>query len=226
VALMTLPREEEPQISVPMVDIMLSAPGLKADDAVKLVTEPLETIVKSIDGVEHVYSQSADNKVLVTARFIVGTQTDAAILRVHDKVRANIDRIPVGCPEPLIVGRGIDDVAIVSLTLTPSPAAGDAVTANDLTRIARELQDRTLQDRRCRADLSGRRCRRDHPDCARSEAAGALRRDLAAAGRQGDERQPRLSRGPGDDQRPGRRSDGRRNALCAGRDRQPADHQP
>lgn len=140
VALLTLPREEEPQISVPMVDIMLAAPGLKADDAVKLVTEPLETIVKSIDGVEHVYSQSADNKVVVTARFIVGTQTDAAILRVHDKVRANIDRIPVGIPEPLIVGRGIDDVAIVSLTLTPSPAAGDSVSANDLTRIARELR--------------------------------------------------------------------------------------
>ncbi|WP_394690233.1 efflux RND transporter permease subunit [Hoeflea sp.] len=140
VALLTLPREEEPQISVPMVDIMLAAPGLKADDAVKLVTEPLETIVKSIDGVEHVYSQSADNKVVVTARFIVGTQTDTAILRVHDKVRANIDRIPVGIPEPLIVGRGIDDVAIVSLTLTPSPAAGQSVSANDLTRVARELR--------------------------------------------------------------------------------------
>ena len=140
VALLTLPREEEPQISVPMVDIMLGAPGLKADDAVKLVTEPLETIVKSIDGVEHVYSQTSDNKVLVTARFIVGTQTDAAILRVHDKVRANIDRIPVGIPEPMIVGRGIDDVAIVSLTLTPSEEAGDAVSSNDLTRVARELR--------------------------------------------------------------------------------------
>jgi len=140
VALLTLPREEEPQISVPMVDIMLGAPGLKADDAVKLVTEPLETIVKSIDGVEHVYSQTSDNKVLVTARFIVGTQTDSAILRVHDKVRANLDRIPVGIPEPLIVGRGIDDVAIVSLTLTPSEEAGDAVSSNDLTRVARELR--------------------------------------------------------------------------------------
>jgi len=140
VALMTLPREEEPQISVPMVDIMLSAPGLKAEDAVKLVSEPLETIVKSIDGVEHVYSQTSDNKVLVTARFIVGTETDSAILRVHDKVRANLDRIPVGIPEPMIVGRGIDDVAIVSLTLTPSRDTGDAVSANDLTRVARELR--------------------------------------------------------------------------------------
>jgi multidrug efflux pump subunit AcrB len=59
VALITLPREEEPQISVPMVDIHVRADGLKAEDAVKLVTEPLETIIKSIDGVEHVYSSRA-----------------------------------------------------------------------------------------------------------------------------------------------------------------------
>jgi len=140
VALMTLPREEEPQISVPMVDIMLNAPGLKADDAVKLVTEPLETIVKSIADVEHVYSQTSDNRVMVTARFVVGTETDSAILRVHDKVRANLDRIPVGIPEPMIVGRGIDDVAIVSLTLTPSEEGADTVSSNDLTRVARELR--------------------------------------------------------------------------------------
>ncbi|MGB3389035.1 MAG: efflux RND transporter permease subunit [Pseudaminobacter sp.] len=140
VALITLPREEEPQISVPMVDIHVNANGLKAEDAVKLVTEPLETIIKSIDGVEHVYSQTDDDGALVTARFEVGTDSDAAILRVHDKVRANMDRIPVGIPEPLIVGRGIDDVAIVVVTLRPSAQAAARWTANDLTRLARELQ--------------------------------------------------------------------------------------
>jgi multidrug efflux pump subunit AcrB len=140
VALLTLPREEEPQISVPMVDIIVATPGINADDALKLVTEPLETIVKSIDGVEHVYSQSMDNRVMVTARFVVGTPSDSAILRVHDKVRANMDRIPVGIPEPTIVGRGIDDVAIVSLTLSPRPEAAARITSNDLTRIARELR--------------------------------------------------------------------------------------
>ncbi|MCB1500607.1 MAG: efflux RND transporter permease subunit [Bauldia sp.] len=140
VALVTLPREEEPQISVPMVDIVVQADGLKAEDAVKLVTEPLETIVKSIDGVEHVYSQTADDRVVVTARFLVGTSSDAAILRVHEKVRANLDRIPVGIPEPLIVGRGIDDVAIVVVTLSPEPVAAARWDANGLTRIARELQ--------------------------------------------------------------------------------------
>jgi len=140
IALVTLPREEEPQISVPMVDIRVRADGLKAEDAVKLVTEPLETIVKGIDGVEHVYSQTQDDGVLVTARFLVGTSADAAVLRVHDKVRANMDRIPVGVPEPSIVGRGIDDVAIVSLTLSPRPEAADRIGATDLTRIARELR--------------------------------------------------------------------------------------
>ncbi|MGB8813148.1 MAG: efflux RND transporter permease subunit, partial [Paracoccaceae bacterium] len=139
VALISLPREEEPQISVPLVDIHIQAQGLRAEDAVKLVTEPLEAIVKGIDGVEHVYSQTRDDGAMVTARFLVGTSADAAILRVHDKVRANADRIPVGIPEPLIVGRGIDDVAIVALTLSPKPGV-TSVSANDLTRIARELR--------------------------------------------------------------------------------------
>ncbi len=139
VALISLPREEEPQISVPMVEIHVQAPGLRAEDAVKLVTEPLETIVKGIDGVEHIYSQTRDDYTMLTARFLVGTSADAAVLRVHDKMRANMDRIPVGIPEPLIVGRGIDDVAIVSLTLAPNPVS-TGITANDLTRIARELR--------------------------------------------------------------------------------------
>ena len=140
IALVVLPREEEPQISVPMVDIHVAAEGLRTEDAVKLVTEPLETIVKSIDGVEHVYSQTEDDGAVVTARFLVGTDADAAILRVHEKIRANMDRIPVGIPEPLIVGRGIDDVAIVVVTLTPTPEAAHRWTGNGLTQLARELQ--------------------------------------------------------------------------------------
>ncbi|SOC00165.1 efflux RND transporter permease subunit [Rhodobacter maris] len=138
VALVNLPREEEPQISVPMVDIHIQAPGLKAEDAMKLVTEPMETIVTSINEVEHVYSRTMDDYALVMARFIVGTSSDAAILRVHEKVKANLDRIPTGIDEPIIVGRGIDDVAIVSLTLSGKP--GTEIGANDLTRITRELQ--------------------------------------------------------------------------------------
>ena len=92
IAVASLPREEEPQISVPMVDIIVEANGYKADQAVELVTRPLEDIVKGIDGVEHVYSQTEDDRVVVTARFLVGTDQDTAILRVHEKIRANIAR--------------------------------------------------------------------------------------------------------------------------------------
>ncbi len=140
VALLTIPREEEPQISVPMVDIMINADGLKAPDAVELVTKPLESIVKGIDSVEHVYSQTVDDRVMVTARFLVGTKSDEAILRVHEKMRANMDRIPVGIAEPLIVGRGINDVAIVVLTLSPKPEAAARYTDKDLFQITRQLQ--------------------------------------------------------------------------------------
>ena len=143
-ALFSLSREEEPQISVPMVDIHVEARGLKAVDAAELVTKPLETIVKAIDGVEHVYSQTEDDHVIVTARFFVGTDADAAILRVHAKIRANMDRIPLGIPEPLIVGRGINDVAVVVLTLSPQPGRGAAALErwndNALFDIAEKLQ--------------------------------------------------------------------------------------
>ncbi len=140
IALLTIPREEEPQISVPMVDIVVQANGLKAPDAVELVTKPLEAIVKPIAGVEHVYSQTQDDRVVVTVRFNVGTNEDDAVLRVNDKIRANIDKIPIGIPEPLIVGRGINDVAVVVLTLSPKPEAAARWTDKDLYDIAVKLR--------------------------------------------------------------------------------------
>ena len=145
IALLTIPREEEPQISVPMVDIRVNADGLKAPDAVELVTKPLEAIIKGIDGVEHVYSQTVDDRVMVTARFLVGTKSDEAILRVHEKIRANYDRIPVGIAEPLIVGRGINDVPVVVLTLSPKPDAALRWTDKDLYQLADELRSELVK---------------------------------------------------------------------------------
>jgi len=139
-ALMTLPREEEPQISVPMVDILVTANGYKADDAIELITKPLEDIIKGISGVEHVYSSTQDDSVAVTARFYVGTDEDTALTRAHEKIRANIADLPKGIPEPIIIGRGINDVAIVTLTLTPKPAAAARWNDNGLYQIAHELQ--------------------------------------------------------------------------------------
>jgi multidrug efflux pump subunit AcrB len=139
-ALAVLPREEEPQISVPMVDIMVSANGLKAEDAAELVTKPLEDIVQGLDQVEHVYSQTNDDFVTGTARFDVGTDEDIAILRVHEQIRANIRRLPKGIPEPVIIGRGINDVAILTLTLSPKDGAGARWNDNKIYAIAEELQ--------------------------------------------------------------------------------------
>jgi multidrug efflux pump subunit AcrB len=140
IALLMIPREEEPQISVPMVDIIVQADGLRAPDAAELVTKPLEGIVKGINGVEHVYSQTRDDRVMVTARFFTGTSEDDAILRVHAKLRANYDRIPLGIPEPLIIGRGINDVAIVTLTLSPTPNAAARWNEKDLFQLAEKVQ--------------------------------------------------------------------------------------
>jgi len=146
-ALYILPREEEPQISVPMVDIMIRADGLKADDVVELVTEPLEDIVKGIDGVEHVYSQSFDDMVNMAVRFHVGHNADDAILRVHSEIRGNMERIPLGIPEPLIIARGIEDVAVLVVTITPKPGNPARLNEVALYNLAEELQhELTRQD--------------------------------------------------------------------------------
>ncbi|MBI1196990.1 MAG: AcrB/AcrD/AcrF family protein [Phenylobacterium sp.] len=139
-ALVSIPREEEPQISVPMVDIMVAAPGLRAPDAVELVGKPLETIVKSVTDVEHVYTFADDNQVMVTARFKVGVDPDAAAVRIHEKIRANYDRIPAGIPEPLIQTRGINDVPSLVLTLSPKPGAAGQWTDQALYEIAGKLR--------------------------------------------------------------------------------------
>ncbi|MDE1900926.1 MAG: efflux RND transporter permease subunit [Alphaproteobacteria bacterium] len=140
IALSVIPREEEPQISVPMVDILVSANGLKAPDAAELVTKPLEEIVKSINGVDHVYSETQDDRVMVTARFKVGTNEDDAVVRVNEKIRANYDRIPLGIPKPLIIKHGINDVATVVLTLSPRPDAAGRWSDPGLVELARKVQ--------------------------------------------------------------------------------------
>ncbi len=144
-ALVSIPREEEPQISVPMVDIIVAAPGLRAPDAVELVGKPLESIVKSVADVEHVYTFADDNQVMVTARFKVGTDPDAAAVRIHEKIRANYDRIPAGIAEPLIQTRGINDVPSLVLTLSPKPGAAGQWSDQALYELAGKLRTEVVK---------------------------------------------------------------------------------
>jgi len=140
IATISIPREEEPQIKVPMVDIMVQAPGLSAPDAVELVAKPLETIVRSVDGVEHVYTQAQDHGVMVTARFLVGSNPEDAAIRINEKIEANKHRIPTGIPMPQVTVRGINDVPIVVLTLTPKPGAPGNWNDQTLAELAAKLR--------------------------------------------------------------------------------------
>ncbi len=140
IATITIPREEEPQISVPMVDIMVPAPGLSTNEAVELVAKPLETIVKGVDGVEHVYTQAEDNGVMVTARFLVGSDPEDASVRINKQIDANRDKIPAGVGNPQISVKGINDVPIVVLTLSPKPGTPGQWGPEQLMQIAGKLR--------------------------------------------------------------------------------------
>ena len=93
IAYVTIPREEDPSFHVPLVDIIVSADGLKASDAVELITKPLEQGLRGLPGIEHVYSTTTDNQVLVSVRFIAGTREDDAVLRVNDHPLPQLQRV-------------------------------------------------------------------------------------------------------------------------------------
>lgn len=144
-AIMTIPREEEPQISVPMVDLELAVPGMTATDVVEHVAKPLEEILLATPGVEHVYVNARDHGALVTARFQVGSRPEDAAIRVAERLEANADRAPPGVPWPKVTVRGIDDVPILVLTLSPGPDAADRWTDRELKQLAERLRTEMLK---------------------------------------------------------------------------------
>lgn len=116
-AVFLLPREEEPQIKVPMIDVMVSMPGSNAKEVEERVTRPMEQLLWEISGVEYVYSTSRDSESLVIVRFKVGEDPELSLLKLTEKLRSNFDRIPMGVAWPLIKPKSIDDVPILALTL-------------------------------------------------------------------------------------------------------------
>lgn len=115
--LISTPRQEDPQISVPMVDIFFSYPGASADQVASLATDPLERLMSEIQGVDHVYSMSQRDGAMVTVQFDVGEEMGPSLVKLNDKIQSNLDRIPPGVSQPLIKPKGVDDVPIVTLTL-------------------------------------------------------------------------------------------------------------
>jgi len=123
--LMFTPRQEDPKISVPMVDIYVQYPGASAAQVTSLVTDPLERLMSEIPGVRHVYSATQRGSSIVTVRFKVGEDLGDSIVKVHDKVQSNLDKIPPGVAMPLVKPIGIDDVPIVTVTMWSKDVGDD-----------------------------------------------------------------------------------------------------
>ena len=137
-SLILTPREEEPQIVVPLADVLVSAPGLSAQEVEQQVTNRLEKLLYQIDGVEYVYSMSRAGQSIVTVRFYVGEDREDSLVKLYNKINSNIDLVPTGVDGWVVKPVEVDDVPIVNLTLwSDRPELyGD----HELRRLAEQLQ--------------------------------------------------------------------------------------
>jgi len=133
-AVILTPREEEPQITVPLADVMVSAPGASAAEIEQLVATPLERLLWQIDGVEYVYSMSRPDAAVVTVRFFVGQDREESLVKLHNTIMMHQDLVPPIVTNWLVRPVEIDDVPIVTLTLS-SPRYDEF----DLRRMGEEL---------------------------------------------------------------------------------------
>jgi len=115
-AIIMLPREEEPQIKVPMIDVLVSIPGSSAKEVEERATRPMEKLLWEIPGVEYIYSTSRPGESLAIVRFKVGEDVERSLVKLNQKLQSNFDRIPHGVSTPLIKPKSIDDVPILALT--------------------------------------------------------------------------------------------------------------
>ena len=134
-ALLVTPSEEEPQIKVPMIDVMVGFPGATAEEVENRVITPLEKLLYEIENVEYIYSISRPSGGFIVVRFLVGTDPDQAAVRVHTKIASVMDELPEGLIAPVVKPRTIDDVPVVAYTLW-----GENATSTELRRVADELK--------------------------------------------------------------------------------------
>jgi multidrug efflux pump subunit AcrB len=140
-AISVTPREEEPQIVVPMVDVFVAMPGASAGEVEQLVTRPVERLLWEIKGVEYVYSIARPGMNLTIVRFYVGEDMEESMVKLYTKLMANYDRIPGGISQPILKARSIDDVPVLGLTLW-----SDVYSGYELRRVAGELETALKQD--------------------------------------------------------------------------------
>jgi multidrug efflux pump subunit AcrB len=160
VALQLTPREEDPQIVVPVMDVMIDYPGASAEEVEKLAATPLETMLKQIEGVEHVFSASQPGQAVVTVGYYVGEDPEDSLVKTWSKVMSHQDLLPPGVRGWNIRPVDIDDVPMLMLTLSSATGKTGAMA---LRRIADELL----------ASLRG------VDDIAKTEVIGGARRQVS-----------------------------------------------
>jgi multidrug efflux pump subunit AcrB len=139
-AVIMLPREEEPQIIVPMIDVMVNFPGASAKEVETRIAKPMERLLWEIPGVEYIYTTSSPGFCMAVVRFYVGEDEEKSIVRLNQKMFANYDLIPPGASQPLIKPRSIDDVPFLALTLWSKKLDG-----YQIRRVAAELRNELQQ---------------------------------------------------------------------------------
>ena len=142
-AVLVTPREEEPQIVVPMIDVMVGYPGATAKEVESRVTRPMEQLLWEIKGVEYVYSIAKPGSNLTIVRFYVGENMEDSIVKVYNKLMSHYDIIPAGVSQPLVKPKSIDDVPILTLTLWSKDGR---YSGYELRRIAAELSSELKKD--------------------------------------------------------------------------------
>ncbi|MBV1878216.1 MAG: efflux RND transporter permease subunit [Pseudomonadales bacterium] len=122
-SVLVIPREEEPQIVVPLADILMSAPGLSARQIERQVTNPLEKLLHQIDGVEYVYSVSRPGSSVVSVRFFVGEDREDSLVKIHNKLLSEKDEIPPSIASWVVKPIEVDDASILNIALWAAPEA-------------------------------------------------------------------------------------------------------
>lgn len=112
-----IPREEEPQINVPMADVMVGYPGASPSEIESRVVKPLEKIISNIKGVEHVHSMAMNGQAMMIVQFYVGEDVERSYVKLYDELNKHEDLFPVGVYKPIVKTRSIDDVPMLGLTL-------------------------------------------------------------------------------------------------------------
>ena len=135
-SILKTPREEEPQIVVPMLDVFVQMAGASSDEVAQRVSLPMERLLREVPGVEYIYSISHPGTSMLVVRFYVGTKEEDALIQTYNKLYSNFDRIPPGVSPPIIKSRSIDDVPIMALTLW-----GKAYDSYRLRQVAGELEN-------------------------------------------------------------------------------------